>query len=114
MARAARRGIWAETVYRVRGNRDNWRLDVGSFQLIEGRIGRISERDGRLLLDLGSDGRSGLLAVAAGKDGRTFRRGGFDPVSLEGRAVRLRGVVQSVGGRPQITLANRAQIEILP
>ena len=104
MARAAWRGIWAETVYRVRGNRDNWRLDVGSFQLIEGRIGRISERDGR----------SGLLAVAAGKDGRTFRRGGFDPVSLEGRAVRLRGVVQSVGGRPQITLANRAQIEILP
>lgn len=113
-ARAARRGIWADNAYRVRGNRDDWRLDVGSFQLIEGRVGRVSERDGRLLLDLGSDGRSGLLAVVAGEDSRNFRRGGFDPVSLEGRAVRLRGVVQSVGGRPQIALANRAQIEILP
>ena len=111
-ARAARRGIWADNSYRVRGSRDDWRLDVGSFQLIEGRIGRVSERDGRLLLDLGSDGRSGLLAVVAGDDRRPFGR--TDPAALEGRAVRLRGVVQAVGGRPQINLANRAQIEILP
>jgi endonuclease YncB( thermonuclease family) len=111
-ARGARRGIWASEAYRVRGNRDDWRLDLGTFQLIEGRVGRVMERDGRLLLDFGTDGRSGLLAVVAGEDRRSFRR--FDPVSLEGRHVRVRGVVQDVGGRPQISLANPAQIEVLP
>jgi endonuclease YncB( thermonuclease family) len=113
-ARRRRAGLWANAAYRVRGNRDDWRPDVGSFQLIEGRIGRVQERDGRLLLDFGTDGKSGLLAVVATEDRRGFRSGGFDPVSLEGRDVRVRGVVQNVGGRPQIGLASRAQIEILP
>ena len=112
VARAARRGIWANAAYRVRGNRDDWRSDVGSFQLIEGRVSRVVDRDGRLLLDFGTDGRSGLLAVVAGEDRRNFRR--TDPVSLEGRTVRVRGVVQDMGGRPQVSLSNPAQIEILP
>jgi len=111
-ARAARRGLWAESAYRVRGNSDDWRRDVGTFQLIEGRITRVSERDGRLLLDFSGDGRSGLLVVVAGDDRRIFRQGG-DPVALEGRAVRVRGVVQQVDGRAQIAIANRSQIEVL-
>lgn len=110
-ARRAQKGIWANTAYRVRGNRDDWRLDVGTFQLIEGHIGRVQERDGRLLLDFGTDGRSGLLAVVAGTDRANFRR--TDPTSLEGRNVRVRGVVQDVGGRPQIAIASPAQIEVL-
>jgi len=112
-ARAAGRGIWADHAYRVRGDRDDWRADLGSFQLIEGRIGRVSERDGRILLDFGADGRSGLRLVVAGDDRRGFRRDGFDPLSLEGRAVRVRGVVQQADGRPQIAIASRAQIEVL-
>ena len=112
-ARAARRGLWADTAYRIRGNTDDWRRDVGTFQLIEGRIGRVSERDGRLLLDFGADGQSGLRLAVAGEDRRAFRQGGFDPVSLEGRLVRVRGVIQQVDGRPQIGVANRAQIELL-
>lgn len=113
-ARRGRVGLWANTAYRVRGNRDDWRPDIGSFQLIEGRISRVQERDGRLVLDFGTDGKSGLLAMVTSEDRRGFIRGGFDPVMLEGRNVRVRGVVQNVGGRPQIGIASRAQIEILP
>jgi len=111
-ARAARRGLWADAAYRVRGNNDDWRRDVGTFQLIEGRITRVSERDGRLALDFSGDGRSGLLVVVSGDDRRLFRQGG-DPVALEGRSVRVRGVVQQVDGRAQIAVANRSQIEVL-
>lgn len=111
-ARDARRGLWADSAYRVRGDQDDWRADVGTFQLIQGRVGRVSERDGRLILDFGADGRSGLRLVVTGADRRAFRRDG-DPVALEGRAVRVRGVVQQVDGRPQIALARRAQIEVL-
>ncbi len=111
-ARAARRGLWADAAYRIRGNADDWRRDVGTFQLIEGRIVRVSERDNRLLLDFSGDSRSGLLVVVTGDDRRLFRQGG-DPVALEGRAVRVRGVVQQVDGRAQIAIANRSQIEVL-
>ncbi len=111
-ARAARRGLWADVAYRIRGNNDDWRQDIGTFQLIEGRIGRVSERDGRLVLDFGADGRSGLRLVVAGADRAAFRKGG-DPAALEGRAVRVRGVIQQVEGRPQIGVAHRAQIELL-
>lgn len=113
-ARNARRGIWANTAYRVRGDRpgDDWHADVGSFQVIEGRIGRVTIRDDRIVLDFGGDGRTGLLAVVTGDDRRIFRQAG-DPMALEGRRARIRGVVQDVGGRPQIVLGSAAPLELL-
>ena len=112
IARNARRGLWANNAYRVRGNRDDWHLDIGTFQVIEGRIGRVTIRDDRIVLDFGTDGRSGLLAVVSGEDRRSFRQAG-DPARLEGRSVRIRGVVQDGGGRPQLALGSAAQIELL-
>ena len=114
VARNARRGIWANNAYRVRGDRpgDDWRQDIGTFQVIEGRIGRVMLRDDRIVLDFGGDGRTGLLAVVTGDDRRIFRQAG-DPMAWEGRRVRIRGVVQQIGGRPQIALGSAAQLELL-
>jgi endonuclease YncB( thermonuclease family) len=111
MARRARRGLWAFPVYRVRTDRDDWRPDVGSFQVIEGQVKRVTDRDGVFLLDFGNDGRSGLLAKVAGADRRNFRGGILD--GLSGRRVRVRGVVQNSNGRPMLVLSNPAQIEVL-
>lgn len=111
-ARRAGRGLWASPAYRIRTDRDDWRPDVGTFQLIEGKVGRVTRRDGATVLDLGTDGRTGLLVSIAGGDRRGFR-GLLDIDGLQGRQLRVRGVVQDSNGRPLVALANPAQIEVL-
>lgn len=110
-ARQAGRGLWTVPAYRVRTDQDDWRPDVGSFQVIEGNVGRVASRDGATVLDMGNDGRSGLLVSIAAADRRGFR--GLDLAGLQGRRLRVRGVVQNSNGRPLIALANPAQIEVL-
>jgi hypothetical protein len=110
-ARKAGRGLWAMPAYRVRTDRDDWRPDIGSFQVIEGNVGRVTARDGATVLDLGTDGHSGLLVSIAGGDRRSLR--GLDLDGLQGRRLRVRGIVQDSNGRPLIALSNAAQIEVL-
>lgn len=107
-ARSAGRGLWASPSYRIRTDRDDWRPDVGSFQLIEGTVARVSARDGVTVLDFG---RNGLVATVSGEDRRAFR--GRDLETLTGKRVRVRGVVQNSDGRPLIALGSPAQIEML-
>jgi endonuclease YncB( thermonuclease family) len=111
IGRRAGRGLWASPAYRIRTDRDDWRPDVGTFQVIEGQVKRVTDRDGVLLLDFGNDGRSGLLVKVTGADRRAFRGAGLE--GLNGRRVRVRGIVQNSGGRPLLALSNPAQIETL-
>src|SRR3546814_5635730 len=53
-ARAARRGIWADPFYAVRGPEDAGRL-VDSFQIVEGRIVEAAEVRRRIYLNFGQD-----------------------------------------------------------
>ncbi len=111
MARRAGRGLWASAAYRIRTDHDDWRPDVGTFQVIEGQVRRVTDRDGAILLDFGNDGRSGLLVKVTGADRRNFRGAGLD--ALNGQRVRVRGIVQNSAGRPMLALSNPAQIEVL-
>lgn len=111
LARKAGLGLWALSAYRIRTDRDDWRPDLGTFQLIEGKLVRVTARDGDTVLDFGGDGRNGLLAVISGADRRNFR--GADLDGLAGRRLRLRGIVQESNDRPMIGLSNPAQIEVL-
>jgi len=110
-ARTAGRGIWAIPAYRVRTDRDDWHPDIGTFQLIEGKVARVTTRDGDTVLDFSSDGRSGLKAVISGADRRKFRSGLLE--ELAGHRLRLRGIVQESGGRPMIAVSNLEQIQLL-
>lgn len=110
-ARRAGRGLWAAPAYRIRTDRDDWRPDAGTFQVIEGQVARVSDRDGAIMLDFGTDGRTGLLVMVTGADRRGFRGAGL--AGLGGRRVRVRGIVQNRNGRPMIAIANPAQIEVL-
>ncbi len=110
-ARQAGQGLWASAAYRIRTTKDDWRPDLGTFQLIEGRLVRVTARDGDTVLDFGGTAGSGLLAVVSGADRRNFR--GSDLDGLAGKRLRLRGIVQQRDGRPMIALSNPAQIEVL-
>jgi hypothetical protein len=106
--RAKRAGLWALAAYRVRSPQD-MKDDVGSFQLVEGKVSHISRFDGRTVLNFG--GGDGLSAVIAASDRRAFRD--FDLDGLAGRKARVRGIVQDYQGRPEIALSNPYQIEVL-
>jgi hypothetical protein len=112
-ARKAGRGLWALPAYRVRAADIALNADVGSFQIVEGIVANVGSGEGRSFLDFSADWRRGFSAVVLGEDRKTFRRMGFDLSVLRGRRIRLRGMVEDSNGRPQIALANPAQIEVL-
>jgi micrococcal nuclease len=112
-ARKAGRGIWASSAYRVRNDRDDWRPDVGTFQIVEGQVGNVVSQNDRILLNFGADGRTGLVAMIASDERRAWPRQDIDFAELKGRRVRVRGLIQNVDGRPQIALSNPAQVEVL-
>ena len=109
-ARAKRAGIWAISAYAPRSPQA-MRGTAGSFQVVEGWVTNVGNRDGRLVIDFGNDWTRGFSAVIAPEDRRAFRD--YDLESLHARHVRLRGTVQTVRGRTQIALSNPAQIEVL-
>ena len=112
-ARRAGLGLWALPAYRVRAADLGLNADIGTFQVVEGIVANIGSGDGRSFIDFSIDWRRGFSAVIAGDDRKTFRRMGFDLAALRGRRIRLRGMVEDANGRPQIALANPAQIEML-
>ena len=109
-ARARRAGIWAITAYAPRSSQA-MQGTAGSFQVVEGWVTNVGNRDGRVSIDFGNDWNRGFSAVIATEDRRAFR--GYELGSLIARHVRIRGMVQNVRGRPEIALANPSQIELL-
>ena len=110
-ARARRAGIWAITAFAPRSPQAMGGAAAGSFQVVEGWVTNVSNRDGRVSIDFGNDGSHGFSAVITAEDRRAFR--GYELDSLIARHVRIRGMVQNVRGRAEIALSNPAQIEIL-
>lgn len=111
-ARAKGVGIWGSPAYRIRTPAIG-ADDVGSFQIVEGRIAHVDARPGRAFLDFSDDAQRGFSAVIAPEDRKAFRD--LDPAlaDLGGRRVRIRGLVQDYNGRREIQLSNPVQIELL-
>lgn len=112
-ARAASRGLWALPQYAVKQASALAAGSAGSFQIVEGQVVNASAHDGRGFLDFSQDYAHGFSAIIAPEDRKAFRKAGFALEDLVGRHVRLRGVVQAFGGRPEIALSNPYQIEVL-
>jgi micrococcal nuclease len=111
-ARAAKRGLWALPEFAVR-QAGSLSVPAGSFQVVEGRVVNVAGHDGRVFLDFNTDYRKGFSVTVAPDDRKAFR--GSDPAleDLAGHEIRLRGIVEDFGGRPEIALSNPRQIELL-
>ena len=109
-ARDKHAGIWALDSYQARAP-DAVKAAAGSFQLVDGWVTNVGRADGRIFIDFGSNGRQQFSAVIASDDRRAFRD--FDLDGLPTHHIRVRGIVQTYRGRPEIALSNPAQIEIL-
>jgi len=110
-ARKAGLGIWANTAYATR-QPDAIKSDVGTFQVVVGRVMSAATSDGKVYLNFGQDVRRDFTVVIGQGDMKTFKFMGVDPLNYGGKLVRVRGVVQTLNG-PAIAIGNPKQIELL-
>ncbi|HEY2071804.1 MAG TPA: thermonuclease family protein [Rhizomicrobium sp.] len=112
-ARAARNGIWSNPAYAIRRPDATLLRDVGTFQIVEGRVLTATLKDGRAYLDFGPDWKTDFTVAISPTDMRTFHTSGVDPRGYAGKNVRVRGYVQRLDG-PEIEVAVPEDIEVLP
>ncbi len=113
-AEAARRGIWRNPAAIVVGSEPADAADrLGQFTLLEGRILQARAQQRYFYLNFGPDWRTDTSARIDRDVLRAMQRAGFEPESLEGKRVRLRGTLFAENG-PMIELWTHKGIEILP
>ncbi|MCK6450755.1 MAG: thermonuclease family protein [Alphaproteobacteria bacterium] len=110
-ARKERRGIWAEPRFRVLTpeQAERWR---DGYHLVEGRVLRVSEEQGRLALEFSPNGRRGFVVAVPVRQRAQFRAAGLDPAGLAGTTLRVRGWIHRRLG-PEILASHPEQIERL-
>lgn len=111
-ARRAGLGLWSDPAYVSRLASNLTPTDVGTFQIVIGKVLSTAANDGRVYLNFGQDWRRDFTVTISADDLKTFRRMGVDPLNYEGKLVRVRGIVQQVNG-PEIAVGNPKQIELL-
>lgn len=110
-ARAAGAGIWANEFYAVRSPFELTK-DLGTFQLVEGRVADAARVRGTTYLNFGADWRTDFTVVVRHQYRAAFDEAGIDLLALEGRTVRVRGWLDNRNG-PMIGATHPEQIEIL-
>lgn len=110
-ARAGRRGVWAEPFYAVR-RAEALEQEIGSFQLVDGRVLAAARVRGRIYLNFGADWKTDFTITLDPKTRRLFEAEGIDWAAFEGKLLRVRGWIDSFNG-PMIEVSHPEQIELL-
>jgi micrococcal nuclease len=110
-ARAAKRGIWANAFYRVR-TADELGPDIGTFQIVEGKVVSVKVGRERTYLSFGPDYRTDFTVTISARDMKRLAKEGIDPASWNGKTVRVRGWISLLNG-PEIELTHAEQVELL-
>jgi hypothetical protein len=114
-ARSSGAGAWGEGSFTIRSpDPDPLAQHLDSAQIIEGRVVAIGEaRNGRLYLNFGMNWRTDFTVSLNREDRERFEAAGlYDPASLEGADVRVRGWLYAENG-PMIHVQSPWQIEVL-
>ncbi len=111
VARTAKRGIWADAFYRIR-TIDDLSADIGTFQIVEGKIVSVKVGHERAFLNFGADYRTDVTLTISARDLKRLAKEGIDPAKWNGKKVRVRGWVSLLNG-PEIELTHAEQVELL-
>jgi hypothetical protein len=109
-AREKRLGLWRDSVLQATDG-PALRAREGRFAVVEGRIRHVGERSARTYLDFVGRGEDGLTVMVSKRTWRMMRDRGLSAASLEGRRVRVRGILEVWRG-PTLE-ANADAVEIL-
>jgi len=110
-ARSDARGMWALPFYALR-TVDNAQFDIGTFQIVEGRVQYTAKIKKRIYLNFGADWRSDFTIKVSVRDERLFQDAGIDLLALKGQRVRVRGWLKSQNGA-MIELDHPERLELL-
>jgi endonuclease YncB( thermonuclease family) len=108
-ARAARHGVWALHLFRIR-RADELARERDGFQIVEATVRAVEPRGRAVVIALGT-ADAGLMLHVEPAVLRLFQRSGRVPDALVGRIVRVRGWVTH-RGTPTIEIAYPEQIEL--
>jgi endonuclease YncB( thermonuclease family) len=116
-ARSEQRGIWdvktTKGFYDVRKpDPDPLAQYVDSVQIIEGVIIKIADVRRTIYLNFGSDYKTDFTIAIPKKSRKVFKKAAYDPLTLTGARVRVRGYVELYGG-PIIWLNDPERLEVL-
>lgn len=109
-ARAKRLGLWREKLPEATDG-PALRALAGRFVVVEGRLRHVGERSARTYLDFGPRGADALSVTVSKRTWRMVRARGLSAASLEGRTVRVRGILE-IGRGPTLE-AGADAIEVL-
>lgn len=112
-AHAARVGIWAQPAYAIRVPGSLRRADLGTFQIVEGKVLSAKVTSGRAYLDFGQNWRTDFTVTIDAEGLKRFRAANIDPYSYTGKPLRVRGYIDRRNGY-EIEAMSPAQIEMLP
>ena len=86
--------------------------DPADYELVEGRVVEAATVRKRTYLNFGADWRSDFTVSLAPKVGKLFVAEGIDPLSYQGKLIRVRGWLKSYNG-PLIEATHPEQIEVI-
>lgn len=111
-ARRERLGLWTDPAFAVSpaADRDALSSRAGEMLLVEGRIMAVGSTASRSYLNFGPIRTVDFAAVVARANVGAFEKSGLSLQSLEGRFVRLRGLMETQFG-PQIELMDPEALE---
>ena len=114
-ARAAGLGLWADPGYAIIDASDPVAVarQEGRFTIMSGRVRHVGTTRDQVWIDFGDQWRSDVTVVVPRTERSRFVAAGLDAEALEGRSVRVRGVVTLREG-PRIEVTEPAAIERLP
>jgi hypothetical protein len=113
IARNAGTGLWSDSNFRVKSADDPSLLARnGLYDLVEGRVVSVGYGSRMVFLDFGRDFRTDFTVMVPNTLVPRLLEAGIALETSEGRAVRVRGVVEDSGG-PAIRIADPFALEIL-
>jgi endonuclease YncB( thermonuclease family) len=112
-ARNAGLGLWAEPSYLMKsaGNFKDILAVRGHFAVVEGKVVSVRESGGTIYINFGRRWSEDFTVTVLKRNERMFAGSGLELKKLEGRNVRVRGMIEERGG-PWIEAAHPGQIEI--
>jgi hypothetical protein len=113
-ARAAALGLWADPYYAViaAADRPSFAEKAGTTVIVEGRITGIADRRPRIMLYFGPRQGWDFSVVNFPRNSKTFEVDYATLAALNGRMVRVRGLLDTRFG-PQIEISNPDEIEVI-
>jgi hypothetical protein len=113
-ARAAGLGLWADPYYAViaAADRPSFAEKTGTAVIVEGRITSIADQRPRIMLYFGPRQGWDFSVTVLPRNSKAFDAAYAALVALAGRAVRVRGLLDTRFG-PQIELSNPDDIEMI-